>query len=105
MAGHEVSTASSACEAFEKRAAEIADADLVVQDWLIPKESGTETFQQLQRLRPGLPVIILSGYLHEELAAELLAQGVADVIRKPFHMTELWSSINRILGGAAGRSG
>ncbi len=95
VAGHEVTPASSATEAFEKHAAELAVAELVVQDWLIPKESGLETLRGLQTLRPGMPVIVLSGYLHEELAENLLAQGVADVIRKPFHMTDLWSAINR----------
>ncbi len=97
VAGHEVTPASSAAEVFQKLAQEVANVDLVVQDWLIPKENGMETFQRLQALRPGLPIIILSGYLHDELAAQLLSQGVADVIRKPFHMTDLWSSINGTL--------
>jgi signal transduction histidine kinase/DNA-binding response OmpR family regulator len=99
VAGHKVAAASSAADAFEQHRDALDAAELIVQDWLIPKEDGAQTFQRLQELRPGLPVIILSGYLHDELASRLLAQGVADVIRKPFHMTELWSSINRVLAG------
>jgi DNA-binding NarL/FixJ family response regulator len=56
--------------------------DLVLLDISMPGWSGVETLQRIQKLRPGLPVLILSGYPEKQYAINLLRAGAAGYISK-----------------------
>lgn len=58
-AGYEVLTASSGTEALRLAASQ--SVDLVVSDHLMPGMSGTELAKQLKAIRPGLPILLMSG--------------------------------------------
>jgi len=73
------------------------DFDLVVTDFNMPGLSGLEVAKELQRIRPGLPVVITSGYITEELAASARAVGVRQVLCKQDTVDELCESIQRLL--------
>ena len=53
-------------------------------DIKMPKLNGMETLKQIKKLKPSLPVIIVTGYQSVELAQEALKNGAADYIPKPF---------------------
>lgn len=53
-------------------------------DIKMPKLNGMETLKQIKKLKPNLPVIIVTGYQSVELAQEALKNGAADYIPKPF---------------------
>ena len=74
-----------------------AEVDLVVTDYGMPGMSGAELAQALARLRPGLPVILATGY--GEIPATLPA-GVTG-LRKPFSQEVLGAAIE----AAAARGG
>jgi nitrogen-specific signal transduction histidine kinase/CheY-like chemotaxis protein len=90
--GYQVIEASSAEEA--KRLIEDGrHFDLLVTDHLMPGMTGTDLARSVQAKRPGMPVLIISGY------AEL--EGIeADLPRltKPFRREELAASLAVLLG-------
>ena len=56
----------------------------VLLDIKMPKKNGAEILRQIKKLRPSLPVIIVTGYQSVELAQQVIADGAADYIPKPF---------------------
>ena len=58
------------------------DFDIVISDYNIPGTSGLEIFQNIRALNPDIPFIIASGALGEELAVDLLRQGITDYVLK-----------------------
>jgi FixJ family two-component response regulator len=69
----------------------------------MPGMLGTELVEQIKVLRPGLGVIFMSGYSHEVLAPEALAnQDGAAFIEKPFNATELLQAVRGLLDAGVG---
>jgi two-component system NtrC family response regulator len=94
-AGYEVLTAPSAIEAV-KIAAD-SDLDLVLTDMKMPKMSGIELLDQLQRLYPDLPVIIMTAFGTVEKAVTAMKKGAFDYILKPFKNDEILVTIAKAL--------
>jgi len=65
------------------------DIDLVLLDMAMPEMSGTETFSELEKVRPGMKFIICSGYELDEDAQALLDRGAKAFLQKPFMPDEL----------------
>ncbi len=61
-----------------------ADIALVLLDMILPDTNGLLVLQQLQRTRPELPVIMLSGLGSESDVVVGLEMGADDYIAKPF---------------------
>jgi nitrogen-specific signal transduction histidine kinase/CheY-like chemotaxis protein len=68
--------------------------DLVLTDAVMPGLSGPELIRNLQRLRPELPVIMMSGYTSETLPEGAVAAGTQQ-LRKPFTNAELTRALRR----------
>ncbi len=66
-------------------------------DIKMPKLNGMETLKQIKKLKPSLPVIIVTGYQSVELAQEALKNGAADYIPKPFDSKHIQKVISKIL--------
>jgi PAS domain S-box-containing protein len=98
IAGHRVTAATSCREALPLLEAQ-PDVDLVILDLMIPREEGKANFRQLRTLRPALPVLLCTGLVQENYAAELLHEGAGGLLRKPFRMNELWHAVSAQLGG------
>jgi PAS domain S-box-containing protein len=76
---------------------------LLLTDVIMPGMLGTELVERIKRLRPGLGVIFMSGYSHEVLAPEALAeQNGTAFIEKPFNATELLQAVRSLLDAGAG---
>jgi len=73
------------------------DFDLVVTDFNMPGASGLEVARELARMRPGLPVVIISGYIDDELEAGAREAGVRDLIYKPNTVDRLCRSVEFLL--------
>ncbi|MGI9184894.1 MAG: response regulator transcription factor [Solirubrobacteraceae bacterium] len=65
------------------------DYEFVILDLLLPGRDGLEVLSELQRLRPGLPVLILSA--RTDIATKLrgFELGAVDYLDKPFSLDEL----------------
>ena len=90
-AGFEASVARSMAEALSTFDA--ASIDVVVTDVVMPEFSGIELAQELAVRRPGLPLLLITGYVDGALA---LPPGVP-VLFKPFLPRELCHRIAQLL--------
>lgn len=92
QAGHNVTTCSSAEDAVALLATESYDA--VVTDWKLGEDSGREILLAA-KARPGVPVIVVSGYCAEAFHA---AEPQADIyLEKPVDPNELVAIVGAFL--------
>ena len=81
------------------------DLDLVLQDMNFSRqttgEEGLELLQTIKRLRPELPVILITAWGSIELAVNGLKKGAADFITKPWHNEQVVQSVRTALNLAA----
>ncbi|MDR3683778.1 MAG: response regulator, partial [Geothrix sp.] len=57
---------------------------LVLMDCVMPRMRGPEAFDEMRRLRPGIPGILMSGF-SDEIGAELATRhGFMALLKKPF---------------------
>ena len=80
--GHAVTTCADAIQALERLRAGPEDFDVLVTDYNMPGTSGLELASAVRTIRPGLPIILSSGYLSDELQTRALALGVQAVLNK-----------------------
>ena len=95
--GYTVLTAGGGEEAidvFRQRAAEI---DAVILDMVMPIMEGREVFRRLREIKPGVKVIVSSGYSHDRDADDLLAQGARSFVQKPFRIAELVKVVGEVI--------
>jgi signal transduction histidine kinase len=57
--------------------------DLVLTDEVMPDMTGIEFSGQLHRIRPDLPVVLMTGYGRAPGPRQLQAAGISEVVRKP----------------------
>jgi len=57
--------------------------DLVLTDEIMPDVTGTELADALHRLRPDLPIILMTGYGRAVPAHRLQSAGICEVLKKP----------------------
>lgn len=62
--------------------------DLIISDINMPEMNGTELVKAVNKKKPHLPVIILSGYVTKDVCLQVLSQGVSGIIEKP-HKNEM----------------
>jgi DNA-binding response OmpR family regulator len=76
----------------------------IVLDLTLPDISGLEVCQQITRLAPGLPVIVLSAKAEVADKIVLLEMGASDYVTKPFSPRELLARVRVALRRADLRS-
>ncbi len=96
-AGYNVSCMHSAQQALDLVRAQPQRFALVVTDFTMPEMSGIALARALALAAPGLPVVIASGYVTEELKAQAHAAGVRAVLFKEYASERLGSAVHAIL--------
>ena len=87
--------------------AQRADIALVLLDMILPDTHGLQVLQQLQRKRPELPVVMLSGLGSESDVVVGLEMGADDYIAKPFSSRVVVARVKAVLrrsGALAGEA-
>jgi PAS domain S-box-containing protein len=97
-AGYRPIVFTRAAQALQRLRADPAAADLVVTDHNMPDASGLELCRAVGALRPGLPVILTSGYLNEALRAEATQAGAVALLEKERMHEALVALVARVLG-------
>ena len=100
-AGYKVIEAANGQEALRQIQAPGARVDLVLTDVVMPEMGGRELGEQVARLRPGLPVLYLSGYAEECTPAEEAIPSGSVCLRKPFKAHELAARVREALDKSA----
>jgi signal transduction histidine kinase len=72
--------------------------DLLLTDYIMPGMTGVELAEAVQKVRPGLPVLLSSGNLDEPMEERLVAAGITGVLPKPWESEELLSAVGEALG-------
>lgn len=92
---YEVSYACTGAEALA--ALRDQPVALIVLDHRLPDRTGLELLGELRASRPGLPVVMLTGYGSEWICASAFKLGVKDYFPKPVSVVDLISAVHRIL--------
>jgi PAS domain S-box-containing protein len=95
--GYKVMTASGGREAIEIFDTEYARIDMVILDMIMPDLAGGPVFDHLKAVKPGVKVLLSSGYSITGQAQEILSRGCAGFIQKPFNINQLSKKIREIL--------
>jgi CheY-like chemotaxis protein len=93
-AGHRILAASSGKEALKVFAEHSAAVDLLIADFMMPGMNGRELAETLLRQKPGMKVLLISGY--QEAPVESAA-GAVELIRKPFSRRALIERVAEVL--------
>jgi CheY-like chemotaxis protein len=75
--------------------------DLILTDLTMPGTTGIELAAEAARVRPGVPVVLLTGHGGELDEPALRAQGVTRVLRKPPDPMTLRSVLHAVIAEAA----
>jgi len=92
-----VDEAGTGREALEK--VKKGKFDIILLDISMPGMSGLETLEEIKRLKPSLPVLILSIYPEEEYAVRALKTGASGYLTKKSAPDELITAIRKLARG------
>jgi PAS domain S-box-containing protein len=95
--GYSVTARSNAVNAIALFALNPDDFDLVITDYTMPEITGTELAVELQKMRPDIAIILLTGYsaqITEQLTRDLGIRGFA---LKPIERRQLATLVRNVL--------
>jgi len=76
--------------------------DLVITDLSMPELNGIEVARALRALRPGLPIVLTSGFSADLNPALLAEAGICELLEKPVTRAALAGTVHRALAGDNG---
>lgn len=71
--------------------------DVVISDMGLPKMGGREVFRLMKTINPAVKAILASGYLEPDVKASLVADGVKEILHKPYVPVELLKVVREVL--------
>ncbi len=95
--GYKVTIKDDSESAFEEFKKDPGKYSLLVTDQSMPNITGTELAILMKEIRPGLKVIIITGYADNLSKKELSESGVSEVILKPMILNDFSKVIRRVL--------
>ena len=102
LAKFRVREAANAREALARLAE--APVDMVVSDVNMPGQSGHELLAEVQRLYPGLPMMLITAYGQISHAVSAMQAGAIDYLVKPFEPQVLVEAVSKVVGGVRQKS-
>ncbi len=75
------------------------DWDVVILDISMPGKSGLDVLDELRRLRPRLPILLLSMHPEEQFARRALKAGAAGYLTKESVPEELKEAVRKVVAG------
>jgi two-component system response regulator RegA len=95
--GHEVATAHSSREAFA--ALDRGDFDRLVLDLRLAHENGLDLVAAICQKRPGIRIVVLTGYASIATAVEAIKLGAHHYLTKPTDVTTLLAAFEHQTSG------
>jgi two-component system nitrogen regulation response regulator GlnG len=93
--GHEVRVTSNAATLW--RWIQAGEGELVITDVVMPDENAFDLLPRIKKLRPELPVVVMSAQNTFMTAIRASETGAYEYLPKPFDLTELLSIVTRAL--------
>ncbi|HUB62967.1 MAG TPA: nitrogen regulation protein NR(I) [Methylocella sp.] len=94
-AGYDVRTTGNAATLW--RWVQSGEGDLVITDVVMPDENAFELLPKMKKLRPDLPIIVMSAQNTFMTAIKASERGAYDYLPKPFDLRELVSIVGRAM--------
>lgn len=94
--GYEVLRASDGAEALEIFRANPEDVSGIVTDVVMPRMDGLQLAEAVQSLKPGIPIVFISGYADVEKLPEILPAG--RFLPKPLDLLSLLEKVDVLMG-------
>jgi len=85
--GYKVTTARDGYEAIEL--VKKGSFDIIFIDVKMPGIDGVKTFEEVHKIRPDIPVIMVTGYSAEELVKDAIDKGAYACVCKPLDMDKV----------------
>jgi PAS domain S-box-containing protein len=95
--GYQVLAADHQAAALARAAAHGSAIDLLITDVVMPGGTGPDLARALARIRPGVPVLYISGYADVVLSQRSLVPIASHFLQKPFSASDLLVCVNQIL--------
>ncbi len=95
--GYEVSVKTNGKDALQTFRSQPDYFDLVVTDLTMPGMTGIELARELIAIRPGIPIVLCTGYCEPTIQENALAAGVRELVMKPLFRSELAAAIKKAL--------
>ena len=96
--GHEVVEATNGAEALKVMQSGDCDFDLLITDYAMPHQSGTEFLREARKLCPKVPALIVTGYAETDAIGDRPED--VEVLLKPYTPMALEATIERICSKA-----
>ncbi len=95
--GYAVVSTCSSQQALEIFSAEPGRFACVITDMTMPNIRGDELASKLLELRPGLPIILCTGFSEKISEEKALQLGIQAFLLKPFTMQELGAAVRKVI--------
>ena len=102
-AGYQVVEGCDGVDALETLRARGEPVDLLISDVMMPRMNGAELAARFQRIQPGTPIMLMSGYMDDEAVRRAFEEPDA-ILPKPFTPDALISRVKELLGTRASAS-
>jgi signal transduction histidine kinase/DNA-binding response OmpR family regulator len=97
---YKVTTLTDPNEAINLVRRHPAEFDLILTDLLMPELSGPELARAVKRIRPDLPLVLISGLVSAVTEESARRQGFVALIKKPFQIEQIQRSVAGVLKDA-----
>ena len=94
--GFIVEAAPGGCEALARLEAG-TPCDILISDIQMPGTDGEKLLERALELRPGIKVILITGYGSVEQHSAMMKKGAAGYVTKPFKIPDLLEAIERTM--------
>jgi signal transduction histidine kinase len=98
--GYRVLCAADVEEALRVFAAHRDEIDLVFSDVGLPKTDGISLGEKLREEKPGLPIVIASGYPTKEFKERLNQLGIQAFLAKPYNTQDILQTVRKAISGS-----
>ena len=97
--GYSVENFNSGVQALERIESSGSDYDILITDLTMPEMSGIELAAAAEKIKPDLPVILISGFKKDENGRMNEIENIKKFVAKPFSKYELGIAVKEVLGG------
>ncbi|RMH32541.1 MAG: response regulator [Nitrospirae bacterium] len=97
LLGYQVEVRTNSLEALELFRENPDRFDLVITDQTMPLMTGEQLARELLKIRPGLPIILCTGFSHTVTAEKAKALGIRAYLMKPLAIRDLAPIVRHVL--------
>ena len=86
---HEIVTATEGAEALAALDADGRGFDLLITDYQMPAMDGLSLAEKASKVRPGLPILLMSGFSIDRAQLAAVSANIVGLIAKPFTLEQI----------------